>query len=350
VIEPPTSAIKPDAATQLINQPGGITGSQAAPAVTPRAMPTPFAAKPAPPAKKRVVLPLAVGAVVFLMLAGAGGWYFLLGPGAKPRASGKVTQATPTPPPAASPEPTAATSTLPEPPPGMVYVIGGPLRIGRDEGGDPFDMPAYTYIAPPFFMDKTEVTNAEYQKFVDATNRPAPPIWKGAHFPDGQDNYPVTDVTWEDAKAYAAWAGKRLPTEEEWEFAARGTDGRLFPWGNKPQPDAANVKGAGESKLMPVGQFPSGASPFGLLDMIGNAWEWTASDLKAYPGGKLPAVEGYNNLKVIRGGSYETKPEQTTATYRRGWPATRNDWPPGTEPEKMDYSRTGFRCAKDVPK
>lgn len=343
ISEPPTSAINQDAATQLIDT-GHETSSV-------KKQPPPVSAPPVPGTKKSSPLPLVIGILAFLGLAGAGAWYFLMGPGAKQKAIKVTPQATPTPPVAATPEATPQTST-PEPPPGMLYVIGGAIRIGRDDSPDIYDRPAYTYIVSPFFMDKTEVTNAEYQKFVDATGHEAPPIWNGNHFPAGQDAYPVTDVTWEDATAFAQWAGKRLPTEEEWEFAARGTDEkRLYPWGDKPNPGVANVKGSGESKLMPVGQFPAGASPSGALDMIGNAWEWTASDLKAYPGGKLPTpIEGYSNLKVIRGGSYETTPEQTTVTYRRGWPATRRDWPPEVEPDKINYTRTGFRCAKDVPK
>jgi eukaryotic-like serine/threonine-protein kinase len=356
VIEPPTSAIKADAATQIIG--GGSEGNAGGGARQPSVETSPFAPpKSGPlktsvqPARKSSALPLVIGAAVFLLLVAGAGWWFLMGPGAGQRKGAAVTKATPTPEVAPTPEPTAATGP-PSAPEGMVYVIGGALRVGRDEGGDAYDMPAYTYIVAPFYIDKTEVTNEQYQKFVDATNRTPPPVWQGSSPPAGQENYPVTDVTWEDAKAYAEWAGKRLPTEEEWEFAARGTNGNfIYPWGEKPQPGAANVaEPGGAAKLQPVGQFPSGASPFGVLDLIGNAWEWTASDLKAYPGGKLPAVEGYSNLKVIRGGSYETKPEQTTATYRRGWPATRNDWPAGTAPEKIDYSRTGFRTAKDVPK
>jgi eukaryotic-like serine/threonine-protein kinase len=352
VIEPPTSEIKPDVATQLLAD----GSAQAAPAVTPKSTPR-VTPKPAPspfhPAApttkaKRSPLPLVAGLAAFLLLAAAAGWYFLLGPGAQKRTNRAAAQ--PTPPPAATPE--APTNALPEPPPGMALVIGGALRVGRDEGGDVYDMPAYTYIVERFFMDKTEVTNAEYQKFVDATGHAPPPAWKGPRHPAGQENYPVTDVTWEDAATYAQWAGKRLPTEEEWEVAARGTDGRLYPWGNKPDvPDTANVKTGEGGELKPVGQFPAGASPAGLLDMIGNAWEWTASDYKAYPGGQMPeTLKEFKSLKVIRGGSYEVKPEQATATYRRPYPPTRNDWPEGMDPKKIDYTRTGFRCAKDVPK
>ncbi len=99
-------------------------------------------------------------------------------------------------------------------------------------------------------------------------------------------------------------------------------------------------------KLSPVGQYPLGASPFGALDMAGNAWEWTVSPYQAYPGGKLsdPAAD-YPNPKVIRGGSYAGPPNRARATTRRGWPATRRDWPENTQ---ADYAQTGFRCVKDI--
>jgi formylglycine-generating enzyme required for sulfatase activity len=199
----------------------------------------------------------------------------------------------------------------------------------------------------PFFLDLTEVTKEQYQKFIDATRTPAPPSWQGNQSPENDNKLPVTDVTWEDAMAYAKWAGKRLPTEEEWEFAARGPEGRLYPWGDDWIEESANVAASeGEKRqIAPVGQFPKGASPFGILDLAGNAWEWTSSEYKEYPGGKISLPAGFSNLKVIRGGSYESTPKYATATLRRGWPAARNDWPRGTT---ADYSQTGFRCAQDA--
>src|SRR5262245_37287242 len=170
---------------------------------------------------------------------------------------------------------------LRQPPPGMVYVSGGEFRLGRD--GDDVkesEKPAHPVTVAPFFIDLTEVTNEQYQKFVDAKGYTPPPVWQGNHFPVDANKVPVTDVTWEDVKAYAEWLGdgKRLPTEEEWEFAARGTDGRIYPWGPEWAPNLSNSKSDDNEKqrLIEVGLFPKGASPFGLLDMSGNAWEWTA--------------------------------------------------------------------------
>jgi len=248
----------------------------------------------------------------------------------------------------ASPPP-SATPAPPVAPEGMVYVPGGEFRLGRDDGDD-YERPAHPVKVSPFFIDVTEVTNEAYQKFVDANGYLPPPSWKDGKFPAGSEKLPVTDVSWEDANAYAKWAGKRLPTEEEWEFAARGTDNRLYPWGIDWKPGFSNIteSGGGKKKLAPVGSFAQGVSPFNTLDMSGNAWEWTASDLKAYPGGNLKVPDEYakSTLKVIRGGSFSVPPERATATVRRGWPASREDWPEGANP---DYSQTGFRCAQDAP-
>ncbi|MEO6727123.1 MAG: SUMF1/EgtB/PvdO family nonheme iron enzyme, partial [Blastocatellia bacterium] len=119
------------------------------------------------------------------------------------------------------------------------------------------------------------------------------------------------------------------------------------PWGEDWLDNAANVMKDKNDKrqLMQVGQFPAGASSFGALDLIGNAWEWTASDYKEYPGGKIESLTGFSSVKVLRGGSYQSLAEKITATARRGWPAGRGDWPKNGKP---DYGQTGFRCAKDA--
>jgi serine/threonine-protein kinase len=253
------------------------------------------------------------------------------------------------------PSPVASIEASPTPPPvpvapaGMVLIPGGDFTLGRDDGG-PDERPARVVNIKSFFMDLTEVTNEQYQKFLDDTKYPAPPNWPNGRFPEGAEKLPVTNVTWEDAMAYAKAVGKRLPTEEEWEFAARGTDGRLFPWGNDWAAGRANSQDKPNEKrqIQPVGQYPQGDSPFGVHDLSGNVWEWTASDYVAYPGGFIePPPPGYGNLKVIRGGSFESPPKSATATLRPGWPATRADFP---TPGKANYDQTGFRCAQDIPK
>jgi formylglycine-generating enzyme required for sulfatase activity len=223
----------------------------------------------------------------------------------------------------------------PAPPAGMVYVPGGDFTIGRDTG-DEYERPAHKVTVKPFFIDQYEVSNEEYAKFIKATNHRAPSNWANGNPPPEFPHRPVTGVTWDDAVDYAKWAGKRLPTEEEWEFAARGTDGRVYPWGNDWREGLANADEANRS-LTDAGAS-KGASPFGARDMIGNAWEWTANALKAYPGGQLPKQPLSGDLRVIRGGSYAESKMEATTTYRRGYPARGN----------YDYGNTGFRCAKDV--
>lgn len=222
------------------------------------------------------------------------------------------------------------------PPQGMTYVPGGEFMMGRDNG-DEFERPQHKVSVKPFYIDLYETTCEEYDKFIRATGHAPPASWKKGKYPEGAARQPVTGVDWDDANAYAAWSGKRLPTEEEWEFAARGSDGRLYPWGNEWKSEAANADTSSQGGMVEIGKQAAGKAAYGSFDMAGNAWEWTASDLKAYPGGQLPAKLP-DNLKVIRGGSWQEDRTQVTATYRGYWPARGN----------QDYKRTGFRCVKDV--
>lgn len=232
----------------------------------------------------------------------------------------------------------ASEAGKPTPPTGMVYVPGGDFMMGRDEkdGGDEYERPAHKVTVKPFFIDQYDVTNEDYAKFVKATGYRVPSNWVNGSYSVDTARKPVTGVTWDDATAYAKWAGKRLPAEEEYEFAARGTDGRLYPWGNVWSAGLANAELASNG-IADVGTF-KGTSPFGAYDMVGNAWQWTASQLRAYPGGSIPVQSAGTNLKVIRGGMYGSKASAATATFRRGWPATGAD----------DYDNTGFRCVEDV--
>ena len=220
------------------------------------------------------------------------------------------------------------------PPEGMVYVPGGEFSMGSANGDD-FERPPHRVSVKPFFIDLYEVTCADYARFVEQTGHAPPPGWPGGKPPPGAGRRPVTGVSWDDAVAYAKWAGRRLPTEDEWEFAARGNDGRLYPWGEEWRAGLANAGGAGGG-LADVGVF-KGTSPFGAYDMVGNAWEWTADELRPYPGGQLPLTP-QGPLKVVRGGSWKESPGQATATYR-GYLSARAG---------RDYSVTGFRCVRDV--
>ncbi len=176
----------------------------------------------------------------------------------------------------------------------MVYVPPGPFWMGsNDTDADEDTKPMRQVKLGGFFIDRTEVTNAQYRR-----------VFKNHTYPSGQDDMPVTHVTRADAEAYLRALGKRLPSSAEWEKAARGTDGRRYPWGNaydasrawvgKPThqaPPSSNL--CALVRFAKVGSYPTGASPYGCLDMIGNAWEWVADDYPSKP-----------PRQVIRGGAY----------------------------------------------
>src|SRR5262249_21269386 len=130
------------------------------------------------------------------------------------------------------PTPPVGPDPKPPIPAGMISIPGGEFKMGRDDGNE-YEKPAHTMRVKDFFIDTTEVTNEQYQQFVNQTRRQPPKHWRNGRYADGEAPQPVVNVSWYDADAYAKWAGKRLPTEEEWEYAARGADGRLYPYGDK---------------------------------------------------------------------------------------------------------------------
>ena len=145
-----------------------------------------------------------------------------------------------------------------------------------------------------FEIAKYPLTNAQYKAFLDANaEHSAPYDWVDRTFPGGKADHPVVWISWRDAKACAKWYGMRLPTEEEWEKAARGTDGRTYPWGNEFDPKKCNTREDGVGETTPVGSYPEGASPYGVMDTTGNVWEWTSS-----------MYENGENWPVLRGGSW----------------------------------------------
>ncbi len=183
----------------------------------------------------------------------------------------------------------------------MVPVPAGAFLMGSG-AGEAEEAPAHRRTMPEFMIDKCEVTNSQYARYLAATHAPPPPTWTGPLPPAGSENLPVTCVTWFEAMQYAAWAGTRLPTEAEWEKAARGADGRAFPWGDADDPALRNLD---SQRLQPVGSRPGNASPCGALDMSGNAWEWTADWYAAYPGASARSIHFGTKYKVVRGGGAE---------------------------------------------
>jgi formylglycine-generating enzyme required for sulfatase activity len=201
-----------------------------------------------------------------------------------------------------------------------------------------------TMQVAPFYIDKYPVTNAQFKQFMDATNyMPKDSLnflrdWKNGAYPVGWENRPVTWVSLEDARAYAQWAGKRLPHEWEWQLAAQGTDGRVYPWGNVWQ--FANVPTPATGRTMPgpdpVDAHPAGASPYGVMDMVGNVWQWTDE-----------FVDEHTRAALLRGGEYY-QPQGSIWYFPE---AFRND-----EHSKLllmapGYDRSGgvgFRCVRDA--
>jgi formylglycine-generating enzyme required for sulfatase activity len=196
----------------------------------------------------------------------------------------------------------------------------------------------------PFFIDKYPVTNAQFKQFIDATHyAPKDSInflrdWKNGGFPQGWDNRPVTWVSLEDARAYAQWAGKRLPHEWEWQIAAQGTDGRIFPWvgfwqqANVPAPDTSRSMRGPD----PVDAHPQGASPYGVMDMVGNVWQWTDE-----------YTDEHTRAAIVRGGEYY-QPQGSIWYFPVAY---RNDEHGKLLLMAPSYDRSGgigFRCVKAI--
>ena len=245
----------------------------------------------------------------------------------------------------------------------MIRIPAGFFIMGSTRG-ESDEVPVRSVYLKAFDIDKYEMTVSQYQKCVAEGGCPQPEPLQGvlhsyeAHLCNwgqaNRDNHPINCMRWREADAYCRWAGKRLPTEAEWEKAARGSDGRRFPWGN----DQANCDwaviddggdGCGRESTWPVGSKPEGASPYGVMDMSGNVWEWVADwythgyyaqapNINPHNDRAVPSVSGDKPGKVLRGGSWA---DQTEIIHRA---ANRLEYNPDTPP---DYT-VGFRCARDV--
>jgi serine/threonine-protein kinase len=273
--------------------------------------------RPASPTPRRLGTGVLVAAVAALLVIGAGG-YFALKPKAAPKT--ELTKA-------------ELVKTIASPSGDMVLVPAGDFLFGEKKEAASL---------PAFYIDKTEVSNAAYAQFCQATGRALPD-----RFRSDRPNYPVVNVTIGDARAFASWAGKRLPTDMEWEKAARGPDGRIFPWGDVSDVSRANTNTTGSflppsaDLLRPVDSYPSGASPYGALQMVGNAWELVdkqrtpPADTSPFKTLKPPAQPG-EAWYMIRGESaWESLVENAS-------------WDSNAVPGRWKDLRTGFRCAKDA--
>lgn len=199
-----------------------------------------------------------------------------------------------------------------------------------------------------YYIDKFEVTNIQYKKFVDKTGHKAPPIWNGNMYPQGTENHPVVTVSWQDAADYCKWAGKRLPTEAEWEKAARGTDSREYSWGNEFSFDKANLTEASHlvGNPLPVGSFKEDKSPYGVFDMVGNVHEWTSTPYGPYPGNNYDSPDFKRGYTVIRGNSWAGVGHYPEEFYPKICAAFSRVSHRYYARPNMILNDTGFRCAK----
>jgi formylglycine-generating enzyme required for sulfatase activity len=248
------------------------------------------------------------------------------------------------------PEPVRPPVTMPEavPPtviervqpfePEMVLIPAGEFLMGSDRSVDKDaqdeEQPQHTLSLPDYYMAKTPVTNAQYAAFVEATGHEQPEQhWKGGKPPRGKEDHPVVWVSWHDAVAYCRWLSEvtgrpyRLPSEAEWEKGARGTDGHIWPWGNQWDAKRCNTRESGKGDTTPVGAYPEGASPYGLLDMAGNVWDWTRSIDRDYPYNPNDGREDLEakGARVLRGGSWYDGRDRARCVVRDTWDPLEGD-------------------------
>lgn len=285
-----------------------------------------------------------IAAIVGVLLVGGGlgVWYMTSG--------GTETNGTQTSTPTATTTATETQSpkqTQPPPQPPtfraeLMAIPAGRFEMGRN-GGAPQEGPARPNVSVgSFSMDKTEVTNGEYAEFVRETRYPPPSHWVGEQPGAGTENLPVVNVSFQDAVKFAEWRSKRdgvkyrLPTEEEWEYAARGGDqGNVYPWGDTWAQGYAGTKDSGATGPKPVGSYPQDKTRWGVLDMAGNVYEWTSSKASLYPGNNAAIDPAHKNWVVVRGAAFLTD-------YKQKPPSTFRDW---FDPSRKEAS-IGFRLIR----
>jgi formylglycine-generating enzyme required for sulfatase activity len=215
--------------------------------------------------------------------------------------------------------------------PEMILVPAGEFLMGTDRGKDRAGLkeeePQHTLSLAAYHIGRVPVTNAQYLAFVWDTRRDVPDSWSGSEPPKGMDDHPVCRVSWRDALAYCSWLAEAsgraytLPSEAEWEKAARGGDDRIYPWGDEWDAGRCNGREGGIGRTAAVTTYPRGASPHGLLDMAGNVWEWTRSLFKPYPYDPADGREnlGVSGVRVVRGGSYDVLVRELGRCSSRFW-------------------------------
>jgi iron(II)-dependent oxidoreductase len=236
----------------------------------------------------------------------------------------------------------------------MIRIPAGWFLMGSNDGPED-ERPQHRVDLAEFSIDRTKITNAQFARFLDAVGPVGP---KGDKYFDiddndarvrrrdgrwqadgGFENNPVVEASWFGALAYCAWRGARLPSEAEWEKAARGSDTRKYPWGNEAPDRSRAHYGAGWNDLRAVGSFPKGASPYGALDMAGNGWEWVNSGYLPYPYSSADGREDIQRdlVRGTRGGGHDSSADQLTTTHR-GRHVSRN--------YRSGHHNIGFRCAR----
>lgn len=225
----------------------------------------------------------------------------------------------------------------------MVLIPAGPFTMGREDAS-PDERPTRRVFLAAFYIDRYEVTVADYAKFLKSEGVDPPLLWQEARRGQNQEK-PVLGVDWYDAAEYCRWVNKRLPTEAEWEKAARGIDGRIYPWGNDPPTNVyanfGHETATGYTAVAKGGSFEKGQSPYGIYDLAGNVWEWVADryDEHYYQHSpeRNPRGPTTGPLRVVRGGAWNSPPAIIPAANRNAnLPSVRR-------------SDVGFRCAKDAP-
>ena len=223
---------------------------------------------------------------------------------------------------------------------GTALIPKGEFVMGSNERWDD-EAPEHISSTNAFHMDLNEVTNSDYKKFVTATQQEAPYHWPEGNIPKKKEKHPVVYVSWFDADNYCKWKGKRLPTEQQWEKAARGEDGLIYPWGNQWSLDKSNNPYKHSTGTKPIGSYAEGKSPYGINDMSGNVWEWVDSYYLPHPGNPVTRAEYGEDKRVLKGGSWFD-----CLSYGCGLSAptfNRSFFTP-----EVKNNSFGFRCAKDA--